>query len=152
MREERRRLSAVGDGLLLACVRLYLFNKRTIPYKINARLVSRMVSNEKLIEIAARLGITCEPEEKLSDAFEVGVAEYYFKHGFRDTKFWLWTIYDEHFDLAGEVRRILEPTPTDKVEKQIRGALKSLSSNGAGLDVQKAAQVIVRVLKEAGSI
>lgn len=152
MNEGRKRLATVGDGLLLVSARLYLYNHRNIPYKINTKLISRLVSNDKLIEIAAREGVTAEVEEKLSDAFEVHIANHYFTHGFRDTKFWLWTIFDKHFDLAEEVRRILEPAPLDKVEGQIRGALKTLSSRGQITDVQKTAQVIVRVLRDAGSL
>jgi hypothetical protein len=138
---------------LLACARLYLYNHRHLyPYAINAKLIGRMVSNERLIEIAAREGITAIDAEKLSDAFEIEVAERYFNHGFRSTRLWLEQIYDKHFDLQDEVRRILEPAPIDKIERQIRGALKTLLSKGQITDVQKTTRVILKALQDAGSI
>ena len=105
-----------------------------------------------MIEIAARLGIKATDGEKLSDAFKVEIASYYFNHGFRDTKHWLWEIYDKHFDLRDEVRRILEPTLADKVERQIRGALKTLLNKGQITDVQKTTKVILKALQNGDSI
>jgi hypothetical protein len=153
MTEYRRRLAAVGDGLLLAAARLYLFNHRQLyPYTINAKLIGRMVSNERLIEIAAREGITAQDGEKLSDAFEVEVAERFFAYGFKSVREWLEQIYNKHFDLEEEVRRILEPAPIDKIERQIRGALKSSLRAGTLTDVQHTTRIILRVLRDAGSI
>jgi hypothetical protein len=153
MKEHRRRLAAVGDGLLLAAARLYLYNRRQIyPYTINAKLIGRMVSNERLIEIAAREGITATDGEKLSDAFEVEVAERFFAYGFKSVREWLERIYDKHFDLEGEIRRILEPLPMDKIERQVRGALKSSLKAGTLSDVQTTTRIILRVLRDAGSI
>ncbi len=60
-------------------------------------------------------------------------------------------IFDKYFDLKEEVRRILQPTPQDKLERQIRGVLKTVTSQGK-LDVQKTARMIVKVLRDAGSI
>jgi hypothetical protein len=152
MNEYRRRLAAVGDGILLACARLYLYNHRSmIPYKINARLIGQMVCNDKLLEIAIREGLTAIEGEKLSDSFEVEVAEHFFAYGFRSTRLWLEQVYQKHFDLQDEIRRILEPTPQDKVEAQIRGALKTATQRGQ-LDIQKTARTIVKVLRDAGSI
>ena len=153
MQEYRKRMSAIGDGLLLAAARLYLYEHRNlVPYKINARLIGLMVCNDRLIEIAARLGLRTDPGERLCDAFEVEIAGYYFDHGFRDTKLWLWGIYDKHFDLKDEVRRILEPAPIDKIERQVWGALKGLLKSGQITDVQKTTKVILKALQDAGSI
>jgi hypothetical protein len=153
MKEHHRRLAAVGDGLLLAAARLYLYNRRQLyPYTINAKLIARMVSNERLIEIAAREGLTAIDGEKLSDAFEVEVAERFFAYGFKSVREWLEQIYNRHFDLEEEVRHILAPTPLDKVEKQIRGALKSSLRDGTLTDLQRTTRIILRVLKDAGSI
>src|SRR5437763_6547712 len=153
MREHRRRLAGVGDGILLACARLYLYNRRShFPYSIQAKLIGRMVSNERLIEIAAREGITATEGEKLSDAFEVEVAERFFAYGFKSVRELLEQIYNRHFDLVEEVRRILEPAPIDKIEKQIRGALKSSLRDGTLTDLQRTTRIILRVLRDAGSI
>jgi hypothetical protein len=153
MIEHRKRMAAVGDGILLACARLYLYNHRhLVPYPINTRIIGRMVSNDRLMEIAAREGLPATDGEKLSDTFEVEIASHYFNHGFRDTKFWLWRIYDKHFDLKDEVRRITEPAPVDKIERQIRGALKTLLNKGQITDVQKTTKVILKALQDAGSI
>jgi len=153
MTEYRRRLAAVGDGLLLAAARLYLYNRRQLyPYNIQAKLIGRMVSNERLIEIAAREGLVAQDGEKLSDAFEVEVAERFFNHGFRSTRLWLEQIYDKHFDLRDEVRCTLEPAPQDKLEKQVRGVLKDQLRKGQITDVQKTTRVILKALRDAGSI
>lgn len=152
MNEHRRRLAAVGDGILLACVRLILFNHRTeFPYRINAALVGKMVCNDKLIEIAIREGLTTIDGEKLSDSFEVEIAEHFLNQGFRSTRLWLEGIYQKHFDLQDEIRRMLEPTTQDRAEAQIRGVLKTANRQGQ-LDVQKTARTIVKVLRDAGSI
>jgi hypothetical protein len=152
MKEHRKRMAAVGDGILLACARLFLYeHRRDVPYKIHTKLIALMVCNNKLIEIAALEGMKADEDEKLSDAFEVEVAGYYFGHGFRDTKYWLWGIFKKHFNLTEEVRRILEPAPVDKLEKQIRGALKGLLRNGQITDVQKTTRVILQALQETGA-
>jgi RecJ-like exonuclease len=111
-----------------------------------------MVSNERLIEIAAREGLTATDREKLSDAFEVEVAERFFAYGFKSVRKWLEQIYDKDFDLQDEVRRILEPAPIDKIERQVRGALKSSLRDGTLTDLQRTTRIILRVLRDAGSI
>ncbi|MDQ3818525.1 MAG: hypothetical protein M3362_12730 [Acidobacteriota bacterium] len=151
MNEQRKREEAIGDALLLVSARLYLNLRKEVPYSLQTRVISQMVNNDKLIEIAAREGIKGEIGERLCDAFEVEIAHHYFNHGFRDTKLWLWGIFDKYFDLKEEVRRILQPTPQDKLERQIRGVLKTALSNGQ-IDVQHTAQMIVKVLRGAGSI
>lgn len=153
MTEHRKWLAAVGDAILLASVRLYLYNRRQgIPYAAHARLIGRMVCNERLIELAIRERLTAHDGEKLSDSFEVETAERFLFYGFKSASEWIEQVYDRHFDLAGEVRRIMEPAPLDKIERQVRGALKTSLRNGTLDDVQHTTRVILRVLRDAGSI
>jgi hypothetical protein len=153
MNDHRRRQAAVGDGILLACARLYLFNRRQLyPYTAHTKLIARMVCNAKLIEIAAREGLIAHDGEKLSDTFEVEVAERFFAYGFKSVREWIEQIYNKHFDLEEEIRRIIAPMPLDKVERQVRSALKSSLRNGTLDDVQHTTRVILRVLRDAGSI
>jgi len=89
MNEERKKLEAIGDGLLLAVARLYLRDQPNVPYKIHMRLISRMVNNRTLAEIAEGEGIRGREGEKPSDAFEVAIALHYYRHGFRSLRLWL---------------------------------------------------------------
>jgi dsRNA-specific ribonuclease len=132
MDEERKKLEACGDGLLLAVARLYLKDHPSIPYKIHMRLISRMVNNQTLCEIATAEVIRGREGEKLSDAFEVAIALHYYRHGFRSLRLWLSGLFDKYLDIAGEVRRILEPTPDDKLTTQVRGALKMVIGQQGG--------------------
>jgi hypothetical protein len=62
MDEERKKLEACGDGLLLAVARLYLRDQQGVPYKIHMRLISRMVNNRTLSEKKhSRYVVTARP-------------------------------------------------------------------------------------------
>ena len=53
MDEKRKQLEAIGDGLLLAVARLYRKERHpAVPYAIYTRLVSLMVRNSTLEQIA----------------------------------------------------------------------------------------------------
>lgn len=133
MDEERKKLEAIGDGLLLAVSRLYLREQHgSVPYKIHTRVISRMVKNTTLTEIAQGEGIRGLKDEKLSDAFEVAIALKYYREGFDSVRLWLWSLFDKYLDIAEEVRRILEPAPEDKLSKQVRGALKMVIGQQGG--------------------
>jgi hypothetical protein len=57
-----------------------------------------------------------------------------YRHGFRSLRLWLFSLFDKYMDVAGEVRKILEPTPEDKLTKQVRGALKMVIGQNGGKD------------------
>jgi dsRNA-specific ribonuclease len=133
MNEERKKLEAIGDGLLLACARLYLREQHArVSYALHMRLISRMVNNRTLAEIAEGEGIRGREGEKLSDVFEVAIALHYYRHGFRSVRLWLFGLFGKYLDIAEEVRRILEPSPEDKLMKQVRGALKMVIGQQGG--------------------
>jgi dsRNA-specific ribonuclease len=132
MDEERKKLEACGDGLLLAVARLYLRDQPNIPYKIHMRLISHMVNNQTLAEIAEGEGIRGREGEKLSDAFEVAIALHYYRSGFQSLRRWLWSLFDKYFNIAEEVRKILEPSPEDALFKSVRGALKMVIGQQGG--------------------
>ncbi|HEX8843089.1 MAG TPA: hypothetical protein VF791_00385 [Pyrinomonadaceae bacterium] len=133
MDEERKKLEACGDGLLLACARLYLREKhKDVPYKVHMRLISRMISNQTLAGIAKSEGIRGIEGEKPSDSLEVAIALHYYSHGFQSLRRWLWRLFEKHLDIREEVRRILEPSPEDKLTKQVRGALQMVISQQGG--------------------
>lgn len=120
-----KKLEAVGDGLLLACARLYLRDRcRGIPYELYTRLTSRMVNNRTLTLMAKAEGIHPGPHGA-ADAFEREIARMYYSRGFRDTKRWLWSLFDRHMDIEEEARRILDPSEKDRLLKVVRGALKN---------------------------
>jgi dsRNA-specific ribonuclease len=132
MDEERKKLEAIGDGLLLVVARLYLRDQPNVPYKIHMRLISRMVNNQTLCAIADGEGIKGREGEKLSDAFEVAIAIRYYREGFESVRVWLCGLFDRYLDINEEVRRILEPTPEDKLSKSVRGALKMVLGQQGG--------------------
>jgi dsRNA-specific ribonuclease len=152
MNEERKKLEAVGDGLLLACARLYLRDRHaSVPYLLHMRIISRMVKNSTLNVIAEAEGIRGLKGERLSDAFEVAVALHYYRHGFESARRWLWTLFEKHFDIPAEVKRILDPTPEDALTKSIRGALKMVLGQHGGVitggSLDKATKQIVEQLR-----
>ncbi len=152
---ERKKLESIGDALLLTVARLYLKERfRDVPYKVHARLIPKIVNNERLTEIAAREGITGEAGERLSDAFEVRIAEKLYRDSFASVRSWLWSLFDKHIDIKEEVRRILHPDDEDKLEKQVCGALRhEIKNNGGSItNPQQAAKIIIQVLKNAGRI
>lgn len=152
MDEDRKKLEAIGDGLLLACARLYLREQHTpVPYSLHMRLVARMVRNSTLTEIAEGESIRGREGEKLSDAFEVSISLRYYREGFDSVRLWLCSLFNKYVDITEEVRRMLEPSPDDHLSKRVRGALKMVISQqggkitGASLD--KATEQIVRQLQ-----
>jgi hypothetical protein len=133
MDEERKKLEACGDGLLLACARLYLREQHAgVEYKIHMRLISLLVRNSTLAQIAEGEGIKGREGEKVSDAFEVAIALHYYRNGFQSLRVWLSGLFDRYLDITEEVRRILEPSPEDKLTKQVRGALKMVIGQQGG--------------------
>jgi hypothetical protein len=49
----QKKLEVIGDGLLLACARLYLRDQHNgVPYTLHMKLISRMVNNRTLSEMA----------------------------------------------------------------------------------------------------
>ena len=79
-----------------------------------------------------RGGIRGREGEKLSDAFEVAIAIRYYREGFESVRVWLCGLFDRYLDINEEVRRILEPTPEDKLSKSVRGALKMVIGQQGG--------------------
>lgn len=145
MNEERKKLAAIGDGLLLAVARLYLKERHPdLPYKLYTRITSRLISNEALEMIATGEGLRGREEEKLSDAMEIAIANKLYSDGFASLRGWLWQLFDKYVDVREEVRKILEPTNDDKLERRLHGALKQAmhSQGGKILDAKKAAQMI----------
>jgi hypothetical protein len=132
MDEERKKLEACGDGLLLAVARLYLRDQPNVPYKIHMRLISRMVNNRTLAEIAEGEGTRGREGEKLSDAFEVAIAIRYYREGFESVRVWLCGLFDRYLDINEEVRKILEPSSDDALSKSVRGALKMVIGQQGG--------------------
>jgi len=58
MDEEAKKLEAAGDGLRLACARLYFRDRHgDVPYSLYTRLITLMVNNRTLAEIALAEGI-----------------------------------------------------------------------------------------------
>jgi dsRNA-specific ribonuclease len=127
MNEENKKLEAIGDGLLLAIARLYLRDRhRDIPYSLYTRLMPRMVSNKVLTGIARAEGMTGD-----ADALEVEIARNYYQKGFRDTKRWLWSLFDSHLDIREAVRVLTDPEASDHLLRMVTGALRnSISTNG----------------------
>jgi dsRNA-specific ribonuclease len=57
MSDESKKLEACGDGILLACARLYLKERHAgLPYALWTRLVALLVNNRTLARIAAAEG------------------------------------------------------------------------------------------------
>lgn len=71
--DENKKLEACGDGLLLACARLYLKEHHPqIPYSLYTRLTSTLVRNRTLDRIAQGEGIHFG--DRAADAFEREIA------------------------------------------------------------------------------
>lgn len=84
MSEERKKLEAIRDGLLLAIARLYLRERHAdVSYTLHMRLISRMVRNSTLTEIAIGEGIKGLNDEKPSDALEIAIAIRYYREALR---------------------------------------------------------------------
>jgi dsRNA-specific ribonuclease len=133
MNEERKKLEAIGDGLLLACARLYLRDQhKTVSYALHTRLINRMVRNTTLAEIAEGESIRGLEGEKPSDALEVAIALRYYREGFDSVREWLWSLFERYVDITEEVRRIVEPQPDDQLSKAVRGALKMVIGQQGG--------------------
>jgi hypothetical protein len=62
----------------------------------------------------------------------VAIAIRYYREGFESVRVWLCGLFDRYLDINEEVRRILEPTPEDKLSKSVRGALKMVIGQQGG--------------------
>jgi dsRNA-specific ribonuclease len=154
MDEERKKLEAVGDGLLLACARLYLRDRhKDVPYKIHLRLISVLVKNTTLAEIAQGERIRGHEGEKLSDAFEIAVAIHYYRHGFESARAWLFGLFEKYINMAAEVERIINPpTPEDGLYKSVRGALKMvIGQQGGKVTGSNLDEVTKQIVRQLGS-
>jgi dsRNA-specific ribonuclease len=100
MNEPRKKLEAIGDGLLLAVARLYLREQHAeVSYTLHARIICHMISNAFLEQIARAEGIKGLKGEKLSDALEVAIAIHYYMNGFESVKVWLWRMFDKYLSI-----------------------------------------------------
>lgn len=95
-------------------------------------LISLMVRNLTLAQIAEGESIKGREGEKLSDAFEVCVAIHYYREGFRNIRLWLFALFTKYLDVQAEAERILNPPPDDALTKQVRGALKMVIGQQGG--------------------
>jgi dsRNA-specific ribonuclease len=156
MDEQRKALEAVGDGLLLAYARLYLYERReSVPYTVHTRIICQMVRNSTLEQMAKGEGIKGREGEKLSDAFEVSTALRYFRYGFEDVRAWLCSLFGKYLNVEAEAERILNPPPEDALTKSVRGALKMvIGQNGGkitGSTLDLATKQIVGQLRSNGN-
>jgi dsRNA-specific ribonuclease len=133
MTEEEKKMEAIGDALLMVCARLYL-SKHNVAYQLFTRITSRMVCNATLARIAEMEGIPGLTDEQKSkaDALELELARLFYREGFAAARVWTWTLFDRYIDIKEEVRKILEPSPDDKLTRQVRGALKMVIGQQGG--------------------
>jgi dsRNA-specific ribonuclease len=152
MDEERKKLEAIGDGLLLAIARLYLREQHAdVEYKIHMRLISLLVRNSTLAQIAEGEGIKGREGEKLSDALEIAIALHYYRAGFDSVRVWLWRLFEKYVDIKEEVRLIQNPTPQDKMLRKVQGALHQAVSTHGSITVntvEKTAKMVVARLSD----
>lgn len=157
MDEQRKKLEAIGDGLLLACARLYLRDHHpSVSYRLYARLVSRMIRNTTLAEIAKGEGIKGHAGEPLQDALEVAFALRYYRDGFESLRVWLFGLFDKYVSIPDEVRKILEPPPEDRLFKSVRGALKTVigqqGGKVTGSNLDEVSKQVVRQVRSNGGL
>lgn len=151
-KEERKKLEATGDGLLLAIARLYLRDRHpSVPYSLYQPLTVRLVRNNFLAETAQAEGIRGMEGEKPEVAMEIAIALHYYQHGFRSLRRWLSLLFDRYAHIEEEAGRMLDPTPDDRLMRQIRGALKMAMHNQGGkiTDIDKATKQVIAQLKAA---
>jgi hypothetical protein len=107
MTEHDRKMEAVGDGLLLACARLYIFRQK-VEYNLYAGLTQRLVSNETIAIFAHREGLA--PVENATKpyarALEIEIARRYYEEGFRNTRHWLFGLFDKHVNIRREIETL----------------------------------------------
>jgi dsRNA-specific ribonuclease len=157
MTEQEKKMEAVGDALLMVCARLYL-TRREVPYQLYTRLTSRMVCNATLATIAEGEGIPGLTTEQKSraDALELELARLFYREGFASVRVWTWTLFDRYIDIKEEVRKILEPSPDDKLTRQVRGALKMVigqqGGKVTGSNLDEVTKQVVGQLKTSSSL
>jgi dsRNA-specific ribonuclease len=157
MSEQEKKLEACGDGLLLACARLYLKDRHShLPYQIYTRLVATIIRNTTLETIAEGEGIRGKGEGKHTgaDALEMLIARFYYRAGFESVKEWLFSLFDKYLDIEEEARKILAPTPEDKFVKQVRGAVKMVVSQRGPItanNVEKMSALVAAHLQQNGN-
>jgi hypothetical protein len=88
MTEHDRKMEAVGDGLLLACARLYIFRQRGVEYNLYADLTQKLVCNETIAIIGhgEKLSPVENATKPYARAFEIEIARRYYAEGFRNTR------------------------------------------------------------------
>jgi dsRNA-specific ribonuclease len=156
MNEEDKKLEACGDGLLLACARLYLRDRhRGIPYALYTRLITQMVCNRTLARISQAEGVH-RGQDGAADALEREIARRYYREGFRDMKHWLWALFDRHLDVAEAARQMLDPDERERLQKIVRGAIRATMKQErqsvTERSIERAARQIVSHLKTGGEL
>jgi len=158
MNEEGKKLEAVGDGLLLACARLYLKEQHSsISYSLYTKIITRMVSNKNLAVIARGEGLapTAERQDSEADALEILIARRFYQDGFGGMRAWLWSLFDKYMEVEEEARKLLDPTLNDALVRSVQGALRNAMRNNSGKvteqNIEKAAKQIVAQLQQSSS-
>jgi dsRNA-specific ribonuclease len=157
MTENEKKMESIGDALLMVCARLYL-TKHNVAYQLYTRLTSRMVCNATLARIAEMEdipGLTGEQKSR-ADALELELARLFYREGFAAARVWTWALFEKYIDIKEEVRRILEPSPDDKLTRQVRGALKMVIGQQGGKitheTAEKATKQIVAQLRNGQNL
>ena len=151
MNDPDKKLEACGDGLLLACARLYLKERHPgIPYSRWTRLTALLVNNRTLARIAEGEGIRAGKES--ADELEKEIARRFYREGFGGVRAWLWSLFDRHVDIAEEARKMLDPDEQDALVRAVRGALRCTLKQGSGpiteQSIEQAAKQIVAHLAQ----
>lgn len=104
MTEHDRKMEAVGDGLLLASARLYIFRQK-VEYNLYTKLTQKLVCNETLAIIAHGEDLAPADAQRNSYAvaLEIEIARRYYAEGFRNTRHWLFGLFDKHVDMRKEL-------------------------------------------------
>jgi hypothetical protein len=156
MNEEEKKLEACGDGLLLACARLYLRDRHSgIPYVLYTRLITQMLNNRTLARISQAEGVH-RGQDGAADALERAIAMRYYREGFRDMKHWLWSLFDRHLDIAEAACQMLDPDEKERLARIVRGAIRAtMKTEGQKVterSIEIAARQIVSHLKTGGEL
>jgi hypothetical protein len=100
MTEHDKKMEAVGDGLLLACARLYIFRQK-VSYNVYQELTQKLVGNETIAIFAHAEGL--KPVENANKpyarALEIEIARRYYEEGFRNVRHWVFGLFDKYVKL-----------------------------------------------------
>jgi uncharacterized membrane protein len=116
-----------------------------------------MICNSTLAQIAEGVGIKglTDDSKSSANALEIEAARIFYAEGFAGVRAWAFVLFEKHLDITEEVRRILNPTPADKLVRQARGALKNaITARGGkitGNMVEQAAREIAAQLNYSGA-